>query len=765
MRISGISATRKRTPDDPSALSIAGVVLSLRQHFLNTDGSFTLIAELADGTTVRGRIEAKSDVKPGCKYRFLGRWQEHHAYGWQFAFDLFIAECPDDPDGIAAYLAKHADRVGPVAAARLVAAYGKDAVRVLCDTPERAVSDGLIKLHDAGLASESLKKVYVDPLIRDAHVELSGITRGLGFPSKLLSAALKKWKTRAPAMVRRDPFLLMTSGLPGASFLRCDRLYTSLGLPQGRLKRQALAAWYALDQLSGDTWTSASRALTSVRDQIGGTAPRERRAVAVLCRASLAECRTDAHGQVWVAERQKAVDERAVAHAIRRLSAEPARWPDLSEIGLDPTRDQHQIQALAGITGAVSLLTGGAGTGKTHVAALVIRALTKQVGAAKVAVCAPTGKAAVRIAQKLNEAGIKLETSTIHKLLAVRGTEEDGEGYAFGYRENSPLPHRYIVVDEVSMVDTSLAASLFRACATGTHLLLIGDPYQLPPVGHGAFLRDLIAAGLPRAHLSETRRNSGLIVDVAHAIARGELPQLPQDLGEFPIQNLIHLGVAGEDKGQAIRDKIDVIYDRLNNGCANHLNLQRKYDPIEDVQVVVARNTTRQALNLHLQERLNPGPKDGKYRPNDKVICLKNGVLMDPKRQRVFVANGDIGRVVEAKDTVMRVILQCPQREVIVPLLGAKKLEQLARTNEDSIATSWDLAYAVTCHKYQGSEVPVAVVVVDGAGRLGSREWLYTAVTRGRKLTVAVGSRQEIRRCVDRVELPDRKTFLVEGLR
>lgn len=757
---------QRRAPDDPLASAITGVVVRHRQQWPNDDGSFTLLVELADGVLARGRAESKAELKPQEEYRFLGVWRCHARYGWQFHYDIAFAEAPDDLDGVAAYLARHAERVGAVSAGRLVAAYGRGAVAVLCERPERPVQDGILSEADAMLASASLRRVYADPVMREAHVELAGVTRGMGFPAKMLAAALRRWRARAAALVRRDPFQLMTAGLPGAGFMRCDRLWTRLGLPQGRLKRQALAAWYALDSLQGDTWTQASTAMTAVRAQIGGTEPRERRAVAMLCRASLAECRADGGQRVWIAERRKAVDERAVAHHLRRLAQAECRWPALDGL-LDPAADRHQFEALRdGLSAPVALLTGGPGTGKTHCAAQVCRALVRQVGAAKVGVCAPTGKAAVRISQKLQEAKLPLQARTIHGLLSVRATDDDGFSFAAG--EDSPLGYRYLVVDEASMVDTSLLAALLRACAAGTHLLLVGDPHQLPPVGHGAPLRDLIAAKLPRAHLSEVRRNSGLIVEACHQLSRGKLPQLPQDVREFPASNLIHLGVGGQgsDRQRNVTDRIDAVYEWLASQDPNRLG--GAYDPIETVQVICARNDSRERLNLHLQARLNPGSGSGKFRVGDKVICRQNGWAVDSAHQRVFLANGDIGRVMAVREQQMVVRLALPTRVVAVPLGGmARQVDEAARDAGmgGRVAGGWELAYAVTCHKYQGSEVPVAIVVADGAGRVGSREWLYTALSRARHLCVVVGDRADLRRCVDRVTLPDRKTFLVEEMR
>lgn len=771
---------RPAPPADPAATSLVGRVAQVRHAWENADGSLTLLADLEGGESVRGAVESRAELTPGATYKFLGRWREHDRHGHQFAFDAALLETPDDPDGMAAYLSRHADRVGLVTAGRLVAAYGADAARVLVEETARVSGDGILSEADAALAAESLRRVYADPALREAHQQLFALLRGHGFYAKAIKAALRRWRASAVAQVRRDPFLMLTHGMPGCGFLKCDRLYLALGRSPRRLKRQALAAWHALACLDGDTWADVGEALRAVREQIGGAAPRERRAVALLCRARLAECVTDPASRVWLAERHKAAAERACARMVRTLSQAPASWPDPETLGLDPAADAHQVgQLRAALSSPVALLNGGPGTGKTHCAALVIRATVAMVGAAKVAVCAPTGKAAVRISEKLADAGIPTKATTVHALLGVAPVETaSGDGWGFRHGPDNPLPHSHVFVDETSMMDVGLAACLLSALTPGANLLLVGDPGQLPPVGHGAFLRDLIAAGTPLGLFSEIRRNAGLIVRACHAIKDGQVPRLPNDLSTWQkdeSQNLVQLPWpegSGRQQQKRVTDRLDEVYDWLAHCCDRFQT--GEWNLVDDVQVIVARNATREALNRHLQARLNAaglrGPA-GSWRVGDKVICLKNGFVIsaeDRNGRQVYVCNGDLGRVegFRGKHAVVR--LSSPPRAVLVPLTRRAEEEQAAHAGEadaGGVGGRWDLAYAVTCHKYQGSEVRVAVVLVEGAGRLGSREWLYTAASRARSLCVLLGDRDDVRRYVRNVTLPDRKTFLVERLK
>jgi exodeoxyribonuclease V alpha subunit len=333
------------------------------------------------------------------------------------------------------------------------------------------------------------------------------------------------------------------------------------------------------------------------------------------------------------------------------------------------------------------------------------------------------------------------------------------------------LPYRFVVLDECSMIDTALASAFLQACSRDTHLLLVGDQHQLPPVGHGAFLRDVIAAGVPTATLTEIRRNAGAIVHACAAIKDGTLPDLAGGLDAWPEANLVHLSPGrtppGEDRTQRIKDKLDAVYDWLK--------AQARWDLVNDVQVITARNATRQLLNRHLQERLNPDGQKGSpvFRVADKVICLKNGLLRAANSHvEHYTANGEIGRVEGFSDKTMIVRLSAPERLVVVYLRNAKweSDEPPPGTEEDGTATGsagglWDLAYACTCHKYQGSENSVIIMLVEGAGKLGSRELIYTALSRAQQLCILIGERAELARYIRHQILPERKTFLAEMLR
>lgn len=787
-----------KVPGNPTETQLLGILSRVKQQWENVDGTRKIVAELGEGWTVTGTIDP-GEVKPGDPCRFLGRWVEHPRWGWQFAFDMVWIELPTALDAQAAYLAKLCQGIGMSTARCLVEYYGSEAVRLLIEDPHKVVSDGMLREAVAMAANETLKGVC-EPGMQAAHLEVFGILRGHGFYRTVGKAALRKWRQRAPQMIRRDPFLLLTSGFESCGFVRCDKLYSSLKLPQRRLKRQGLAAWNALRQRDGDTWMSLPDAMLAVRQAIGGVQPRERRALAMMLRAMWLDCRRDSQGCYWIAERQKAINERMVARKVLSMLEGDADWPEGPFQGLS---DQQAEQIGQALKYRIAVLAGNPGTGKTYTAAAVLRAIVGRYGANAVAVAAPTGKAAVRITEKMRDAGLGLQATTLHRLIGIV------EGARCKYDEHNPLKVRVLVVDEASMINTDIGASVLAACGQSTHLLLVGDQHQLPPIGHGAVLRDLIDAGVPTATLSEIHRNAGAIVHACAVIKDGKSPDLRQALDYWPKANLLHVNLdagkgkkggkdaAGEEDDdtakapskqqqflEAMNSVLDWVQARQADATAVEENAPLGADLIDDVQVICARNVTRKAFNLALQRRLNPVlPNEPRsthptFRLRDKVICLKNSWLARAdttgSAEPEYVANGDIGRVVGFRGQQMLVKLAGSGRTVAVPLPNRKGQdsadESASSPNSDSDEGEssyggWDLAYVVTCHKYQGSECPVVIVLVEGAGKLGSREWIYTAISRARGLCVVVGDRQEVSRYVRNVTLPERKTLLAQMIR
>lgn len=705
---------------------ITAVYVAERFRFDGSDGD-TVIgdANLITGGQLAGvtfKVKGKAELNelmPHQSYRFFGRWTEYKnrrtgATEKQFAFDTFVRDKPFGRTGIISYLrnAGEGNGIGSARAAKLWELYGSDAVRMLREHPEEVSSKikGLT-LTDAQSAANWLTQ---EQSLEGCTIDLSNLLAGRGFPKTIVRRAVKEWGNRAAEVIQRDPYMLMN--FRGCGFKRCDNLWLELGLPRDKLRRQAFSAWYAVSvesERNGHTWVPLNLVVRELHRTIGHGV----RAAAALKMAkrigkiaadrhgALAVMRSDGNvivrqdGSIWLAEGRKANAEDTLARLIVDSKSEICSWPDPSEIvGIS---DHQRETLLSVLRGMIVILGGGPGTGKTYTAAATMRSLALMYGAGNIAVGAPTGKAAVRITEAMQAAGLPFKARTWHSLLKVGEIDELTGTWGFQYHAGNPWPYKVLVGDESSMLDTSLMSSIFLARPAGCHFILVGDVNQLPPVGHGAPLRDLIAAGLPYGELREIKRNSGGIVEACKAI-REETRWSPGD-------NLRMAEIHGEDR------QLDALKQALAEVRSDGL------DPVWDAQVVVAVNAksklSRKAVNEFLQDLLNERPKtNGQvFRVGDKIVNGKNGffpvveVGQDEEAQlndqgEVYVANGELAAVLEVEEKYVVAKLSNPRRTIKIPKGKAKQ-----RGNEDdesddddkeqSTGCSWSLGYALSVHK------------------------------------------------------------------
>jgi exodeoxyribonuclease V alpha subunit len=453
-------------------------------------------------------------------------------------------------------------------------------------------------------------------------------------------------------------------------------------------------------------------------------------------------------------------------------------WPSPAELSIATAHQREQYGKAT--RGPVGILAGNPGVGKSHCIAQIIRAVTSQCGISQVAVASPTGKASQRLNEFFHEHNIHgVDATTIHRMLGISRNGHDRKGWGFIHNSENPLRKRFVFLDEMSMTDTDLWASALAAMPPGTHVLCVGDFAQLPPVGHGAPLRDMIAVGLPYGELTEVHRNDGDIVTACRDVKEGRPFQPSTAIDLAAGRNLCHV--------EATRPAIILgsLGDLLRS-CPPDIN------PTWDVQIICAINqhseVSRILLNTMLQNILNPDGEqlEGmKFRIADKVICGTNqmlpvvecpfcnsnkgadAVVWNGKANQCtecdhvwpikempvdFVANGEIGRVTHLEKGLIHVTFDAPSRTV--------------RVGPGAIS-DFDMAYAITCHKSQGSQWPVVMVVVDdsrGADRVTSFEWHRTSWSRAQKLCFTVGRLSTIHRQCRKSALRDRKTFLVEKL-
>ncbi len=747
-------------------------------------------ARLDDDTFVKGEQDSIG-ISVGVRYRFLGQFQEGKR-GREFRWDTFVRDIPHDPEGVVKYLAELCPGIGPVKAAVLVDALGTDAAAIIRENPALAAEHAGLTMEQAEAAAAALEKSAATEATR---IDLFALLKGRGFSQKLIQAAIDKWGVRAAETIQRNPYAPMLSQLPSAGFKRCDKLYLDLGRDPNRLKRQALCLLYALrSDSSGNTWLSADVCARAVVDAVGRDAARPVEAAILLKRCRKISVRRDdaTPPAVWIAEADKARDEWLISENLRRLMRGVPRWPQLSCV---ESISEHQSASI-GLhisTSPVWLLLGTPGTGKTFVAAAIVKAAVNLFGRERIAVAAPTGKAAVRITAALAEYGVRLDATTIHRLLGVERNGHDGNGWGFKFNWKEPLPFKLVVVDESSMVDTSLMASLVQACANGTNLLFVGDVNQLPPVGHGSPLRDMIAAGIPSAELTEIRRNAGRIVHACRDIKEGKRFTVSERFNSEAGENLIHRETSnGAESLECLLSLLKQFRDR------------EMFDAIWECQVLCALNETgdvsRNKLNVMLQAVLNPYGKTAPrnpFRQGDKIICLRNGAVPQVQlktkdsppadaaswydtNDSCFVANGDIGRALCIADGFTIAKFMYPDR--FCKVLHGKKSggggdsasgdngvpessSENAGDASEAGSGDFDLAYAISVHKSQGSESSCVLLMIDDSGsakRVCSREWYYTGISRAKRLCILIGDRKVLDKHCRKVNILKRKTFLVE---
>ena len=771
-------ARRNHTPPSTSvcAQQLEGRVRAVIWQDSEEDGPCVL--ELHDGQRVRCE-EGAQRISVGDYRRWLGGYTEHAKYGRQFAASCSLAAVNGDRAGMIRYLAELCEGIGSTLARRLVDAYGTEAVRILRERPGDVAAAGVIPGHVAVAAQSILAQHAATERVTTA---LHGLLAGRGFGVRALRAAILTWGDRADRVIEGCPWRLLLDAIPGAGWRRVDALYRDLGYDPAALLRQALAGYWAVRSAQeGSTWHPEGLFRRGLLGEVDVLAARGDDALALAVRARWVERSRPDLAPDLIADPAAANNERAVAYYLARLmKAGPAEWPCLTT----PAVSEHQAEQInSAARGRVLLLTGTPGTGKTFAAAAVLRLVARSAGTASIAVAAPTGKAAVRITEALRSNGVDIEATTIHRLLKIRKAGYDGNGWSFQHCDSDPLPFAWLAIDEVSMLDCSLAKAFFCAVRPGTHVLLIGDPHQLPPVGHGAPLRDLIAAHVPCAELTEIKRNSGLITTGCRAIKDGRPPACAAKLNADAGDNLRMVScLTDTDQLRAVRaileglrgrPGIDVIWD-----CAI-------LTPCNDKGMV-----SRKPLNDYLRELLNPAREnDAKagqdvWRLRDKVICLKNGMqdaqgfdagrdvcrvenwhpveIGNGDEKSVFVANGELGRVVATHGVKRDVILRfdAPTRYVLVQ---APKRVQHDDGTDSAREEFFALGYAITGHKSQGSEWPYVLVILDpGGDRVASREWVYTAISRAKRACWLIGTEETLRRQIRRAELPGRKTLLRE---
>lgn len=727
-----------------------------RITFYNSENGYSVVRLRPDGrqvhqaagkgqeglVTITGNLP---ELTPGEHVRLQGRWLTHPRHGLQFQVELCEQALPATAAGIRRYLGSGLIKgIGPRLAERIVGRFGAQTLDVIENQPQRLreVADiGPKRSLSIATAWEEQKQVKEIMLFLHSH----------GISTNLAIKIYKQYGDEALAIVKNDPYRLARD-IYGVGFKTADRIARALGLPGDHPSRIEAGIIYALNQMSDEGHVYAPRSMLFERavellEVDGGLLPAalERLAAGDRIRqdylpglleagstASKGASRTvhetpagynletnTGNGVQAVYLTPFYFSETGAAERLRILASAPAQ---LSSLAAAANRDaalsgEQQAAIRTALTETVSVLTGGPGTGKTTCLKALIAAL--EMGRKRYALASPTGRAAKRLSEATGR-----PASTIHRLLGFT----PGEG--FKVDAEHPLEVDLLVIDEVSMLDLMLANQLLKAVRPGAHLVLVGDVDQLPSVGAGDVLRDLIESGLvPVTRLNIIFRQAAhsLIVTNAHRINQGKMPEFPASAepagrsspGDFFL-------FSAETPEAAAAWTQEVLCERI----------PRKFglDPLTQVQVLAPMYRGPagvHALNSSLQAALNP-PDNRKpekslfgqvFRPGDKVMQIRNNYDKD-------VYNGDIGRLAN---------IDLVEHALSVDFEG--RLVTYDWNEADQLA----LAYAVSVHKSQGSEFPAVIMpLVTQHYMMLQRNLLYTAVTRAKQLCVLVGSRRAL---------------------
>jgi exodeoxyribonuclease V alpha subunit len=674
---------------------LAGEVAAL--IFANPDTGFGVV-ELAgaDGGRATGPL---ASLVPGQPVRLTGRWVEHERYGPTFEAVSYELTRPRTAAGLASFLASdHFSGVGPKLAERMVTTFGLDLGKVIENEPHRLAEVKGVSPALADTVAEAWREA-------GALAELVQRLAGAGVPPAVARDVHQRFGDRAGDLLDSDPYALLV--VPGLRWAHAESLAKEAGIDRRDERRLAAGAATALRELrarGGHTLApTADLAMEALR-LLGVDAIDARRALDLAAdrRALRADPLLEDH---WCLPEDLAAEEGLAEELARLLDATSRVTPATGDVDVDASLTATQAAAVRqAFAHQVSVLTGGPGTGKTRTVTALVSAC--EAADLRVALCAPTGRAAKRM-EELTGRG----ATTIHRLLEARGVP--GEGFTFGYDASRRLPHDVIVADEWSMADTRLAWALVQAVDDGAHLLLVGDADQLPSVGAGAVLRDLLAladAGvLPATRLTEIHRQaaSSRIVTLAHEINAGAVPVPQGRMGDV---------FAVPERSDLVADRVaEIVASRAPDyfGCAPG-----------DVQVLAPMYRGPAGvdrLNERLKERLNPAGGRravGGFHEGDRVVQTRNDAELD-------VANGDIGEVVATDAGDRSIEVAFPYGTVVYDLDQARDL-----------APAWCL----TVHKSQGGEWPVVVFVLDRAHRVMLwRELVYTGVTRAAQGLLLVG--------------------------
>ncbi len=690
------------------------------QGAVSRDGLVTVVGELPE-------------VNPGESLRLIGQWTSHPQHGRQFRAERCEQVLPATVEGIRRYLGSGLIRgVGPVMAERIVREFGPNTLEVIDNDPGRlrqVLGIGPKRVEQIATAWEEQKAIKEVMIFLQSH----------GVSTRLAVKIYKQYGDAAVDVVQMDPYRLARD-IWGIGFRTADKIAQDLGLPADAPTRIEAGVVYTLNQQAdeghvylpqSELAAEAANLLAVKEEQVVYAVERLEAAEQVKCEA-LDEQAADAGPAVYLTPfffSEVGVTNRLrqmVETAGTRLASFRANelLPTIPNLDLQLSAQQQQAVAAA-LTHKVTVLTGGPGTGKTTALRTLIQAL--QSYGHSFALASPTGRAAKRLSEATRQ-----PAKTIHRLL------EYSPAGGFQRNQDNPLDVDMVVIDEASMLDLVLTNHLLKAIDPSSHLLLVGDVDQLPSVGAGDVLRDIIDSGITSVNRLDVifrQAKDSLIITNAHRINQGQLPLTPKSAGDF------FLFVEPEPDRAA-----ELLVDIVQNRVPAKFGL----DPLNEVQVLspMYRGSTGVAnLNEQLQLALNP-PSAGRpeRRIGGRTLRVGDRLMQTRNNYDKEVFNGDIGRLVALEVVEQTAVIDFDGRKLVYDWM---ELDEVVH------------AFAISVHKAQGSEYPAVVVPVTMQHYLMlQRNLLYTAVTRAQKLVVLVGTKKAIALAVRNDKVAQRHTAL-----
>jgi exodeoxyribonuclease V alpha subunit len=672
---------------------------------------------------------------PGESIKMQGQWKTHLSHGKQFTFETFQVELPHTTTAIKKYLGSGLIKgIGPKFAERIVNFFGENTLDILDTNPERL-------LEIQGLGKKRLRSISScwNQLhsIRSIMLFLQSFSISPNFATRIYKA----YGEKAETILRENPYAL-AQDMHGVGFKTADKIASQIGIPHDSPYRLRAGIFYTLEESAqnGHTCMKVEELLTQCQELL--------QVDTLLLQAQLSQLKEKeevviekmSYGRnnaLFVWSTRLYAQEKGIAIELRRLqrAASSLRAIDKQKaiewvekklsIELAPNQETAVAKCLED---KVHIITGGPGTGKSTITNAILTIASKLTN--DILLAAPTGKAAKRMSEITGR-----PAKTIHSLLEFdfrkRGFKKD--------REN-PLQADLLIVDESSMIDTPLMYRLLRAIPDHCRLILVGDIHQLPSVGPGNVLKDILSSGcVPSTTLNQIFRQAqgSRIITNAHLINQGKFPDIhyEADSDFFFIER--------KEPQDVLKQIVQLIKERIP--------IKWGLDPVKEVQVLAPMKKGvigTLNLNVALQEALNPKgqgvQKFGQtFKPGDKVMQLKNNYDKE-------VFNGDVG-FVEAIDLVdQEIVVRFDDKEVSYDFLDLDEIT---------------LAYAVSIHKYQGSECPCVVIPVHTQHfMMLHRNLLYTGVTRGKKSVVLVGTKKALALAVNNDEVKERYTGLAKAL-